>query len=48
MDRYTTAINVRLPEKLYKELKDRAEENNIQFSAMIRIALSDYISQTKK
>lgn len=47
MSKYIAPINVRLPQALYKELKERADSNNINLSAMIRIALTEYVKQTK-
>ena len=47
MDKNTEAIYFRLPEKLYKELKDMADSKNINLSSMVRIILTEYIKQNK-
>lgn len=41
-------LNMRLPAKLYDELKEVAEKKNISMSAFIRMALTEYIEQQKK
>lgn len=47
MDKYEAAIKVRLPEALYKEVKDMADSKNINLSSMVRIILTEYIKQNK-
>ena len=47
MDKNTSSINVRLPDKLYKEIKVKADSNNINMSAMIRMMLTDYFNKNK-
>ena len=47
MDKNSASIFLRLPEKLYKEIKDKADSNNINLSAMVRIAITEYLRQNK-
>lgn len=47
MDKNEAAIKVRLPEALYKEVKDMADSKNINLSSMVRIILTEYIKQNK-
>jgi len=47
MDKNTESINVRLPQKLYEELKKIADDNNINLSSVIRMALTEYLRENK-
>lgn len=47
MDRNIESINVRLPQKLYDELKKIADDNNINLSSLVRMALTEYLKQNK-
>lgn len=40
--------SVQLPESLAKDLKELAQSNNINFSNMVRLILTDYVKRVKK
>ena len=42
------ALNFKVTEKLYDELKKVSEENNIPMASLIRIALTQWLASEKK
>ena len=40
-------LNIRLPQKLYDDAKNAAEQKNISLAAIVRIALSEYLERQK-
>ena len=40
-------LNMRLPEKLYEELKKVAEEKNISLASLIRLICTEYLNNQK-
>lgn len=43
----TKILNMKLPARLYDDLKANAESKNISLSALIRLVLTEYLSQQK-
>lgn len=43
----STVLNMRLPQKLYDEVKAAAEKKNISLAAFVRLVLSEYLEQQK-
>ena len=47
MEKNTESIFIRLPNKLYSELIDMADKKNISISALVRMAITEYLEQNK-
>lgn len=43
----TAALNMKLPQRLYDDLKEAAEKKNISMAALVRIILTEYLEQQK-
>jgi len=41
-------LNMKLPEKLYQDLKTLAERKNISQAALVRLILSEYMDKANK
>lgn len=41
-------LNMKLPAKLYDDLKAYAESKNISLSALVRLALTEYLNSNSK
>jgi hypothetical protein len=39
------ALNIKLPEALYEELKKAASEKNISLAALVRLICSEYLQK---
>ncbi|MDD3157666.1 CopG family transcriptional regulator [Anaeromusa sp.] len=41
------ALNIKLPDELYEELKKAAKEKNISLAALVRLICSEYLKNQK-
>ena len=42
------ALNILIPEELYKRLKKESEKKNVSLAAIVRISCSEYLEKEQK